>query len=583
MSPPPQPELTQSQERRAWTLLLLLATVLRLAGLGHRAMSHDESLHTTFSWYLATRFHYQHDPMMHGPLLFHLNALVYRLLWVSDATSRLVPALAGIGTVAAVRLYRRWLGSAGSLAAAALIALNPGLLTYSRYIRNESMIGLATLLLYWAFLRYLESGHARHLRWGTLCLALLFLSKAVSFIHGFVMGALLTGWALLEYHRGQKLTLRTRRIADWALLLLTLALPFAAGLLHRLPGWDPRDTHTLTGQNRTFAIALILSALSFCLALFWFTTPKRFRIWLQAFALFWSLQLLLYTTLFSNFRSGLASGLAATLGYWLDQHEVQRGSPDPFFYLTLLLFYEPLLLLGFFQKHNFRRSPQALFALWALGHLLIYSWAGERMPWLLTHISLPLCLLAGPALLQLWQRRPRLRPLLPLLALHYLINSLRLLGPNADSVAEPMFFAHAGPEVKTALQILEHHLARDPRRIAWIHIDHRWPLAWYLRDLPAAFPDLLTHPPPEVAAITLPPGTEAPWIDAGWTSRGTFILIDWPRQHWHAFTADNFRALLQQPRVRRNLLRFYLFREVPPIGPFDHPQPNRFVLLTRET
>ena len=71
-------------ERLIFAVILILAVVSRLYDLGVRVMSHDESLHTYFSWLFYKGDGYQHNPMMHGPLQFHLIALSYFLFGPSD-------------------------------------------------------------------------------------------------------------------------------------------------------------------------------------------------------------------------------------------------------------------------------------------------------------------------------------------------------------------------------------------------------------------------------------------------------------------------------------------------------------------
>jgi predicted membrane-bound mannosyltransferase len=83
-------------EKIIFIVLCLLALFTRLYMLGDRVMSHDESLHTKYSWNLYAGQGYQHNPMMHGPLLFHVTALAYFLFGVNDFVSRLLPALAGM-------------------------------------------------------------------------------------------------------------------------------------------------------------------------------------------------------------------------------------------------------------------------------------------------------------------------------------------------------------------------------------------------------------------------------------------------------------------------------------------------------
>jgi uncharacterized protein (TIGR03663 family) len=519
--------------------------------------------------------------MMHGPLLFHLNALIYTLFGANDFTARLAPALLGTACVPLAAVgFRRWLGKTGALTAAALIAVSPGLLYYSRYLRNDIYISLFTLLMLRSALRYRETGAPKYLIQLSLGLALSFACKEVAFIHGTVLGAIAVLFAGIGFRKTRSLQCAGMRWGDIAVTLLTLALPFAAALPLMLMGADPLATRDPALQRTAAITALALSSVSWFIASLWLKDRAAFTAWMKAFGLFWTIQILLYSTLLSNPAQGLTSGIAAGLGYWLAQHEVQRGAADPLFYLSLLLLYTPLLLITFFLSLRRIREPATLFLiLYTLGNFTLYSLAGERMPWLIIHITLPLCLLAGPVLAAAFETRARRRVLLVPLLLHLLLNSFRAIGPLAESPNEPLFYAHAGPHIKTALRILDSHLSHTPE--APVHIDpgYTWPLAWYLREHPAQFSD---PPVPGAAARITAPNRGSQYTEQGWTPRGEFDLIHWPRQHWHALTGDNFQKLAAQPRVRRTLLRFYFLRELPPRTPADVPQPVRFVLLTAD-
>src|SRR5206468_2782582 len=98
--------------------LMALGLALRVYQLGDRAMRHDESLHAVYSWYLYTGRGYVHDPMMHGPFQFHLNALMYFLFGDNTVTARLQPALLGTLFIGMPYFLRRELGRIGSLCAA---------------------------------------------------------------------------------------------------------------------------------------------------------------------------------------------------------------------------------------------------------------------------------------------------------------------------------------------------------------------------------------------------------------------------------------------------------------------------------
>ena len=143
-------------ETLAWAAILILAVVSRFYALGARGMSHDESLHAVYSLDLYRNGSYQHNPMMHGPFLFHANAFIFFLFGVSDATARVMPALAGIGAVMMAWLYRRWLGRAGALLSGALLLISPSLLFHSRYIRNDIYIVLFAMIWIYGMFRFVE-------------------------------------------------------------------------------------------------------------------------------------------------------------------------------------------------------------------------------------------------------------------------------------------------------------------------------------------------------------------------------------------------------------------------------------------
>ncbi|MEZ4497686.1 MAG: hypothetical protein R2845_13140 [Thermomicrobiales bacterium] len=127
-----------------------------------------------------------------------------------------------------------------------------------------------------------------------------------------------------------------------------------------------------------------------------------------------SLFIMLFTTFFTNL-GGLATSTVATNGtllYWLGQHDVQRGSQPWFYFITEMPQYEMIALffgfgavlgigiramgaaLGRWEPGDNLRF-RGMLAVWAVGIFVGLSYAGEKMPWLLVHIALPTCLLAG--------------------------------------------------------------------------------------------------------------------------------------------------------------------------------------------
>ena len=146
-----------------------------------------------------------------------------------------------------------------------------------------------------------------------------------------------------------------------------------------------------------------------------------------------ALALIPYTLFFSSFFAnpvGIISGTTGSLLYWLAQHEVKRGGQPDHYYAVMLAIYAPfivcaalasLILVGVrsvrMVKSGALPSRQLavgmLLAWWSLGAFFIFSWAGEKMPWLTIHPLTPLTFLAAWGLGQLidaWIENHRRQP-----------------------------------------------------------------------------------------------------------------------------------------------------------------------------
>lgn len=152
---------TLDWERVLYITLFVLAVFTRFYNLGDRVMSHDESLHTRYSYNLYHDGNFQHSPLMHGPILFHMTALSYFLFGDNDFTARIYTAVLGVLMVMFPLLFRRWLGRTGALVASFLMLISPMLMYYNRYIREDTPSIFFTMVMAYATLRYL-SGEGRH-------------------------------------------------------------------------------------------------------------------------------------------------------------------------------------------------------------------------------------------------------------------------------------------------------------------------------------------------------------------------------------------------------------------------------------
>ncbi|MDQ3781208.1 MAG: TIGR03663 family protein, partial [Chloroflexota bacterium] len=184
-------------EGACYAALLVLALLTRFWDLGSRTLHHDETLHTYYSWLFATGQGYVHDPLMHGPFLFHANAFIYWLFGDSDATSRIMPALFGVTLVGLPYFLRgpRHLGRWGALIASTLFLLSPALLYQSRYIRHDIYTVVGSLALFIGIVRYIERPQRRWLICIGATLGFLLTNHEIVFGVAAIFGGVL--WAAL--------------------------------------------------------------------------------------------------------------------------------------------------------------------------------------------------------------------------------------------------------------------------------------------------------------------------------------------------------------------------------------------------
>jgi len=106
--------------------------------------------------------------------------------------------------------------------------------------------------------------------------------------------------------------------------------------------------------------------------------------------------------LLTNVRGGIGDGIWQGLYYWLQQEQVARGSQPWYYYLLLIPLYEQIGvvfgLIGILRSIVRPTRFRLFLVYWFVGNLFIYSWAAEKMPWLMIHITLPMLLLAAVGL-----------------------------------------------------------------------------------------------------------------------------------------------------------------------------------------
>ena len=439
--------LKPNWEKVFYVVIFLLAVASRFWDVGARAMSHDESLHALYSYYLYNGTGYTHNPMMHGPFLFHANALVYFLFGDTDFTARIVPAIFGVFMVMSPLLLRRWLGRLGTAVASILLLISPSILYYSRYIRNDIYVTVWTILLIAALFHFLYSRKPFWFYLGAAVLMLSLATKENAYIFGFI--GLIFILEILLWERTKRRNQIWLYVGTAVLSAILLVLAYFMG---RPPAEATETAEGAAGAVKLLAavVTVIGGTLPAVLLSATFLRSRHpepssveealrnlsWRNWLVAVIIMFVIYALLFTTFFTN-PSGLVTGIFGSISYWLAQQEVQRGGQPWFYYLLLLPMYEfvPLLFsliaTVYYLVRGLSPRPQqagseeepgeellfeeppepgpakrspfpasdarfiAFLIFWNISTLFIYSWAGEKMPWLVVHPVLPMIILSA--------------------------------------------------------------------------------------------------------------------------------------------------------------------------------------------
>jgi uncharacterized protein (TIGR03663 family) len=592
-------------------VLLLVALALRTFDLGARALHHDESLHALFSYNFAQGKGYQHDPLMHGPLQFHLIGLVFKLFGASDALARVPAALFGTALVAMPLLLRRYVGARGVIAMSLLLLISPSLLYYSRFARNEAAVAVETLLLAVAIWRYREEGGMRWLVALAAAVALEFATKETAFLISavfllYVNAALtsvlldrrgvderwrLEGWLVLfpiawlvaatwpfsgtRYFHAQDDDERPREV-DLMVVLGTLVLPYLAAAVQLPLGVLGV---TLEGGNERVVGGLVVSVLMVTageIGMWW-----DWRRWLVLFGIAFTITILLFTTFFTNLP-GFAGAYWTQLDYWLTQQGVERGEKPWYYYFFMVPLYEFLALIpaaigGVVLIARGDRLARLL-GWWALGTFLALTMAAEKMPWLTVHVALPLAILGGYVLGRVAgsvrasaaaRRLPAVLVLTSaaLLALLTLRNGLAVTFAHPDTPIEPLIYTQTSPDIPALTRQIEAYAAtRGGREKLPVLVDSAesmaWPWAWYLRDYPnASYVDsFIDTPIPEGAVLLLWRTTEqsSATLSQGYATAEPYTHRWWfPEEGYRATTLDSLIEGARDGSLPRAIASFY--------------------------
>ncbi|MFW6457825.1 MAG: flippase activity-associated protein Agl23 [Halodesulfurarchaeum sp.] len=175
--------LTNRQLAASVLALTVLALGIRFLLLGHRIFHWDEARVGYWTLRYAETGIWTYRPIVHGPLLFHVNAFLFDQFGASDLVARSLVAIVGGTLPLAAWLLRSRLSDFEVLGMAAFLALEPTLLYYSRFMRNDLLVAGFAVLAVALFVRFLDTGRHRYVYGAVLATGLGLGTKEIAVIY----------------------------------------------------------------------------------------------------------------------------------------------------------------------------------------------------------------------------------------------------------------------------------------------------------------------------------------------------------------------------------------------------------------
>src|SRR5438045_5568320 len=327
-------------------------------------------------------------------------------------------------------MLRKLLGSIGALSAAVLIVISPGAIYLSRYFIHETLFVFFTLGIIVAALKYYDTANSVYMILAAISAGLMVATKETWIINGPVL--------LIAFASTQLYFVVRKKLGDGNSFAETSP-----------PETSPQSSLAANVTLMAFAMFMALTILfvaSFneyknsiwvwisvvCLigaTLYFILQPRRgdadsnaelqtdsalarfggaiplTTVALVAFAVFILVNVLFYSSFFTNYPKGVSDALK-TLSLWRQRtHEHEHPWLQYFEWLRQIE--SPLLLLG---------AAGAVVAVWradnrfalfvaqcGFGLLLAYSLVGYKTPWISLNFIVPLALICGYALEQLYR------------------------------------------------------------------------------------------------------------------------------------------------------------------------------------
>ncbi|WP_181685915.1 flippase activity-associated protein Agl23 [Halorhabdus salina] len=154
-----------------------IGLLARFFQLGWRVAHWDEARVAYWIDHAFETGHFAYNSHTHGPFIQHADRYLFALFGANDFTARLPVAVIGGLLPLASLLYREHLDDVETVALAALLAANPVLLYYSRFMRSDLLVATFMFTAFGLLVRFYDTRKPRYVYGATALLVFGIASK----------------------------------------------------------------------------------------------------------------------------------------------------------------------------------------------------------------------------------------------------------------------------------------------------------------------------------------------------------------------------------------------------------------------
>ncbi|HPZ07776.1 MAG TPA: TIGR03663 family protein [Candidatus Eremiobacteraeota bacterium] len=484
----------------------------------------------------------------------------------TDANSRFIPALCGLLIILLFINLRRIIDYRSVFFITLLGAISPTLVYFSRFLRHDIHVALCSLAIVVTFLYYWRLKNSDYISYCFAMVALSFVTKEDTYITLFIFFSFAFFKLLIEkslntlYSEPDIMTYLSKsypEIIKEKRYRLFLSILFLRIITLNTLEYYLEDKVQLVKTKDFVPVDSLKRVIT--------DIKKDISPYLHGIFVFITIYTVFFTSFFTN-PSGLFRGVIGFFSYWVFNQQMAPRIPGPFYYyisklclyesVTLLfcligigyllikkdrlstaVFYSALIFIylysfaqdtvpvlsqkyvlytacaiGFFYvlwgifRMIFYLEGEGTFTAfiiyWSLSSLFIYSYAQEKVPWLMVHIVLPFTILAGMCLGKIFNEGKAYYKfaasiILIILLFFNIYSSYRLNFKMGDDPREPMVFtqttrdvvetSHKLREIAGELKKKEQETGEKKNYTIFVDNEVSWPFVWYLRDLPVQY------------------------------------------------------------------------------------------------